>query len=113
MKIKVYTAKGETERRWEGFSKDVLENWTLEHVCGGPWVMIEDLDSEYCRVTGIDKRGDIGDQAFLAWKPRLKKCETEIGGPIPETAKVRLEELRNEIRTGKVVIKNSRFIRVV
>lgn len=110
-KINVWKDGEQVSRKWDGLPTEDLENWTLDHVSGGPWVMVENLDYEYCRVAGLDMvSGDVGDQAFLAWKPRLKRCTTKIGGPIPEHAKAKLEQLREEIRIGRIVIENTRFV---
>jgi len=110
MKIDIYTEGEPATREWSGLPQEDLLDWQLEHSKGGgPWVMLQDMDPEYCRLVDLNKDGDIGSQAFLAWKPMLSRSTF---GMIPETAKAKLNEAREEIKSGVLRIVQTHISRV-
>lgn len=91
-------------------SKQDLINFQLTHRHGGNgWVMIEDIDKEYCRVIDCFACPETA-RGFLAWKPTLSiemtvatKDKPSIPRPIPEERRAAIDDWRAKIISGKVV----------
>jgi len=103
-------------------TKQDLIEYDLTHEHGGNGIaMVEDIDSEWCRVAFVATPIT---QVFLAWKKKLRVTmvsKTMDGPPEPWTLvfSSRLYEqfmgelaaLRRGIRSGELVIKNTRIIK--
>lgn len=90
-----------------------LKECELVHDHGGiGWVMVENLDKDYCRVSGMSDK-EVGTQAFLAWKKKLKPMKYPVDklnpnaptGPIllkhkPAKALDALTAMRNALLSG-------------
>lgn len=93
--------------------KDELERFELTHRhAGNGYYMVEDIDRDYCRVTPFDKT-----RAFLAAKNRLSvyKKKNEATGieeavQIPEDMLYKLQVLRNEIKIGHKIVRETRIV---
>lgn len=100
-----------------------LKECELVHDHGGiGWVMVENLDSEYCRIAGLSKT-DVGNQAFLAWKKKLKPMEYPVNKMDPDAptgtiflrhkepkALDALTTLRNALLSGTKKVVASRIV---
>lgn len=85
-----------------------LKECELVHDHGGiGWVMVENLDSEWCRITGLSLDA-VGKQAFLAWKKKLHPM-TKVVNDVRITCYVRdrdpraldaLTAMRNALLSG-------------
>lgn len=100
-----------------------LTEYELDHRHGGMgWVMVQDIDSEFCRIaaTGGSVTKRVGRQAFLAAKSLLtvslkredpkEKDSPMVACRIPEDILPDLAEVRRGIKSGKIVIKDSHMI---
>ena len=74
-----------------------LNTMLLSHFGGGGygWVMVEDIDREFCRIGGFAK-GLMPSQAFLVWKPKLKAVQ-----PLEIEVLELATQLRADIESGK------------
>lgn len=87
-----------------------LETHDLTHRhAGNGYAMVQDLDSEYCRISLYGK--NLGSRAHLAAKSQLEitRRPIEADGPvvdikIPAEILEPLQKLRDEIRCGNLVI---------
>lgn len=93
-----------------------LREFELEHFHGGVgWVMVEDVDAEYCRVAPVSK-GDVQYRAFLAAKDRLKVWVRidQYGKPyrskITNGAALAVSAMREGIRSGNLLVEQSHVI---
>lgn len=101
-----------------------LETCDLTYVHGGSgFVMVEDLDKEYCRVSMCGKRG-IGPIVYLAAKDRLNASPGRVFDeqrqlwvstgrdmPIESSAMPKLTEIRTGIRSGKLKVEKNRVVK--
>lgn len=98
--------------------KDELERFELTHRhAGNGHYMVEDIDRDYCRVTPFDNT--FLRRAFLAAKTQLsvykKKNETtgiEEAVQIPEDMLYKLQVLRNEIKIGHKIVRETRIVNI-
>jgi hypothetical protein len=100
-------------------SKTHLENCDLTHRFGGNgWAMVQDIDETHCRISHYAQ--GIGGRAFLAHKDMLEvtlTVPTGVNPPPPEpkeinaAAAVAIKQLREEIASGRMVIKASHIVR--
>lgn len=85
---------------------DLLTKELTHKYAGNGWMMIEDIDNEYCRITLAGPVSLHRFQAFIAWKPILT-----AGIPIvPETFD-QVQKLRAEIKAGNYRIKETRLVK--
>lgn len=96
-----------------------LKQYELTHDHGGnSWVMVENFDDEYCRVSGVSSK-DVDDRAYLAWKKKLKVSEyrEDKEGPLlkkkisPE-AMDEVCNLRNALRAGTKKVVQTHIVTV-
>lgn len=101
-----------------------LETCDLTHVHGGNgFVMVEDLDKEYCRVAACGA-GRLGYLVMIAAKDRLSASPVKewdesskayvLTGKllaIPPTLMPELAEIRNGIRSGKLKVERNRVVK--
>jgi hypothetical protein len=96
--------------------KDLMDYELMHDHGGGPWVMVEDCDSEYCRLT--DPGQTRPTRAFLAWKQKLQlrfQMETDEDGNKTAVAVKRkpnpqLDEVREGIASGQLLVKDTRIV---
>lgn len=103
-------------------TKSDLLTKDLTHRYGGNgWMMIEDIDAEYCRITMAGPISLGGFQAFLAWKPclsvsRQRKDFKDPASPIvdveisPDTFD-QVQKLRAELKAGNYRIESTRLVK--
>lgn len=97
-------------------TKEQLEKFELTHRhAGNGQFMVEDIDDNYCRVTPLDQT--FLSRAFLAAKTQLsvfKKKNDDTGVEeevlIPEDMLHRLQIVRNEIKIGHKVVRDTRIV---
>lgn len=86
-----------------------LETCDLTHRhAGNGWVMVQDLDKEYCRISGQGAK-EFGNRAYLAAKSCLTPTELfveekKIRPPIPTHLIDPLKKLREELKSGSLKV---------
>lgn len=103
-------------------TKSDLLTKDLTHRYGGNgWMMIEDIDTEYCRITMAGPI-DLGRfQAFMAWKPCLSvsRRRKDFQDPKSEIIDVKIspetfdqvQKLRAELKAGNYRIESTRLVK--
>jgi hypothetical protein len=84
-----------------------LKEYEVTHDHGGNgFVMVENLDEEYCRISGVSNK-DVDNRAYLAWKKKLRVSEhrEDKDSPlqrkrIPIAALDKVCQLRNALLAG-------------
>jgi len=102
-------------------TKQDLIEYDLTHEHGGNgFAMVEDIDSEWCRVAWVKEPIT---QAFLAWKKKLRVTTISKSKDTPpepwtlafssrlhEQFMDELAKVRRGIKSGELVVKNTRII---
>jgi len=103
-------------------TKQDLIEYDLTHEHGGNgFAMVEDIDSEYCRVVRV---GTPITQALLAWKQKLRvttMAKDKDSLPEPRTLAFssrfcqgfmeELANLRRDLKAGKLIVKETRIVK--
>jgi len=103
-------------------TKQDLIEYDLTHEHGGNgFAMVEDIDSEYCRVVRVQTPIT---QALLAWKPKLQvtMMQKDKDSPLePRTLSLssrfcegfmkELANLRRDLKAGKLIVKETRIVK--
>lgn len=91
-----------------------LRDCELQHHCaGGPLVMVQDIDAEYCRVEWLGI--NFGSNAYLAYKPFLvpmMKGEPDDRKQvrISDAFRSKVDELRKDLESGRVIVRQQRLV---
>jgi len=102
-------------------TKTQIENNQWEHRYGGNGFAVIDLQpNDYCRVVGVGK-DKLETQAFLAWTKLLTIEKHALDWKVPNSplvpkllsdeAKVQLTKLREDLASGRLVVKSSHIQR--